>query len=149
MQVSPWLNPASTQCQGALCRLPVSRKKWRKTGLKGLSTSGVGQEWKGREKTTPLEFHKMHAHAWAPCAWRKLWDNGATFLGGGEEGRVKNEEGSLLAKNKRSCLLIGTRCKRERNSICAESKVKFVILEKKEICFLSSSKIFDRKWYCN
>lgn len=44
---------------------------------------------------------------------------------------------------------LGHAVKGGRNSICAESKVKFVILEKKEICFLSSSKIFDRKWYCN
>lgn len=25
------------------------------------------QEWGRGKKTTPLEFHKMHAHAWAPC----------------------------------------------------------------------------------
>lgn len=49
------------------------------------------QEWGRGKKTTPLEFHKMHAHAWAPCMTkivrqrRDVPHNGEG--GGGREGR--------------------------------------------------------------
>lgn len=52
------------------------------------------QVWGRGKKTTPLEFHKMHAHAWAPCMTkivRQRRDVPHNGVGGGREERAREK----------------------------------------------------------